>query len=104
VVEVTVLQLLQMHICITEEMISHYFFIIIVVVCHEFVLLLLNNCYFEILPFISEGLSLDAPFNLGSIVKTIMELVMNATTVSMWKVGGRGEELLNMLKYSFYYG
>lgn len=67
------------------------FIIIIIVVCHEFMFFsLLNTWYFEILTFLSEGLSLDFPFNLGRIVKTIVELGMNSTTVPMWRVGGRG--------------
>jgi hypothetical protein len=58
--------------------------------------LLLNTFYFENLPFLSEGL--DAPFNLGSIMKTIIRLGMNATIDPMWTLGERREELLKTLK------
>jgi hypothetical protein len=47
-----------------------------------YVLLLLNTCYFEIPPFLAEGLNLDTPFHLWSVVSTAMEPGMNAATVT----------------------
>jgi hypothetical protein len=44
-------------------------------------LLLLNIFYFEIPPFLAEGLSLESPFQLGRSVNTTMEPGMNAATV-----------------------
>jgi hypothetical protein len=57
-------------------------------------LLLVNTCYFEIPPFLAEGLSLDTPFHLGSIVNTTMEPGIDAATVPKKRVGSRREELL----------
>jgi hypothetical protein len=48
----------------------------------KYVLLLLNTCYFDIPPFLAEGLMVDTPFNLGNNVNMTMELGMNAATVS----------------------
>jgi hypothetical protein len=41
--------------------------------------------YFEIPPFLNEGLSLATPFHLGSIVNTTMEFGMNAAIVGISK-------------------
>jgi hypothetical protein len=38
-------------------------------------------CCFEIPTFLAEGLSLDTPFHLGSIVNAIVEPGMNAATI-----------------------
>jgi hypothetical protein len=48
----------------------------------NYVSLLLNTCYFEIPPFLAEGLMVDTPFNLGYHVNMTMELGMNAATIS----------------------
>jgi hypothetical protein len=45
------------------------------------VLWLLNTSYFEIPPFLAEGLSMDTPFHLESTVNTAMEPGMNAATI-----------------------
>jgi hypothetical protein len=44
-------------------------------------LMLLNTCYLEILPFLTEGLSSDTPFYLGSVVNTTMEPEMKEANI-----------------------
>jgi hypothetical protein len=59
-----------------------------------YVLLLLNTFYFEIPPFLAEGLSLDTPFHLWSIVNTTKEPGMNTATVPKYRVGRTREDVL----------
>jgi hypothetical protein len=60
-----------------------------------YVLSLLNICYFEIPPFLAEGLSLDTTFHLGSTVNMTIEPGMNAATAPKQRVGKSREEMMN---------
>jgi hypothetical protein len=63
-----------------------------------YVLLLLNACYFEIPSFLTEGLSFDTTFHLGSTVNTKMQPGMIAATVHKWRAGRSREEQLRLMK------
>jgi hypothetical protein len=46
---------------------SHYFLIVLSCMSRIYVLLLLNTCYFEILPFLDESLNFNNPLHLRTM-------------------------------------